>query len=73
MLFGTPDLRQRQPQITISACGGMLESQGFVFDAIHENDTYPGKGVIIQLADRFLYHVAPCEALLIERTTFCGK
>jgi hypothetical protein len=67
-----PHARQLLAQLGIGAHAGeaVLEALRLLFDAIHEDDAHAGEGVVIELADRLLHHVAPGELLGVERRAF---
>jgi hypothetical protein len=70
MLFDAANLRQSTLQATVHARTGMREAESFGFNAIHQNDPHPRKGVIIQLAIGRLYEFFPREALLLQGYPF---
>jgi hypothetical protein len=61
------NLRQWQSQVLIEPRDGMLESQRFVFDAVHQDDADAREGVIVKFADRFRRKLAPGKSLAVQR------
>jgi hypothetical protein len=70
MLLLAPDPGQRGLQVLVHAGAGMAETNGLRFDAVHENDAHPRKGIDVQFADRLLHHILPGKVLLVDRRSF---
>jgi hypothetical protein len=47
----------------------MLEPVRLLLYAVHENNAYPGKRIVVELADRLLDQVPPGKYLLLQRCT----
>jgi hypothetical protein len=73
MLLDPADIAKRSPQLRVHARRGVLKAQRLHLDAVHENNAYPRECVVIQLANRFLHQLAPCEALLVEGSAGRGE
>jgi len=67
VMLNTPDLRQRQSQRQIHACGRVLKAQRLHLQAVHEDDAHASECVVVEFADRLARELAPGEALPVER------
>ncbi len=70
VLFGAANLCQRLAQFATHARRHVLKSDGFVFDAIHQDNTHARKRVVVQFTDRLAHHVMPCETLPVQCAAF---
>jgi hypothetical protein len=70
MLLHSANIGERALQIPVHSGRGVREAQRLRFDAVHEDDAYARKRIVVQLADSRLHHVAPGESLTVQRCAF---
>jgi hypothetical protein len=61
---------QRELKLFVHAGAGMLKAESFGFDAVHQNNSYPGKRIVIELTCGDANQIAPIKALLVQRNAF---